>query len=596
MPDKERLRHALDREERLRRRLERARAPTLSGWDKKQIPEQQLTKKNITVNCGWGRLIFGQTFSDTRQLAEVLGRERPGRRDITMYLRDPHVVIAQNPQGVFLDPSHTYRLWLNRYRPPRHQPRGFVVRLLNSRQDAEALCDLYVRQHMVPPNPRFVWENYKSKVLTYLVAEHEATSEIIGGVLGVDHFEAFEDPENGSSLWALAVDAQALEPGIGETLTRHLAEYYKARGRSFMDLSVMYNNQAAIHLYEKLGFIRIPVFALKHKNPYNEPLYIAPAPEESLNPYAAIIIREARRRGIRVDVLDAKAAYFALSFGGRTIVCRESLTELTSAIAMSRCDDKAVTHRVLAAAGLRVPAQTEAGISAENESFLERYGRVVVKPAYGEQGMRISVDIRTKEDLQGAVVSAQCISDRVLLEEFVEGEDLRIIVIDFKVVAAAVRYPPNILGDGWYTIKQLIKKQSRRRAEATGGESKIPLDIETKRCIRDAGYEMDSILPEGVELTVRKTANLHTGGSIHDVTDRLHPKLCEVAVRAAYAIDIPVVGLDLIVPSVEGEEYVLIEANERPGLANHEPQPTAERCIDLLFPQTVRIRELSVAT
>jgi hypothetical protein len=29
---------------------------------------------------------------------------------------------------------------------------------------------------------------------------------------------------------------------------------------------------------------------------------------------------------------------------------------------------------------------------------------------------------------------------------------------------------------------------------------------------------------------------------------------------------------------------VFIEANERPGLANHEPQPTAQRFIDLLFP------------
>ncbi len=55
---------------------------------------------------------------------------------------------------------------------------------------------------------------------------------------------------------------------------------------------------------------------------------------------------------------------------------------------------------------------------------------------------------------------------------------------------------------------------------------------------------------------------------------------------AAQALEIPVVGLDLAVPDVEGPEYAIIEANERPGLANHEPQPTAERFIDLLFPQT----------
>jgi len=87
---------------------------------------------------------------------------------------------------------------------------------------------------------------------------------------------------------------------------------------------------------------------------------------------------------------------------------------------------------------------------------------------------------------------------------------------------------------------------------------------------------------------VRRTANLHTGGTIHDVTDHLHPAITDASVRAAKALDIPVVGLDLIVSSPRRPDYVIIEANERPGLANHEPQPTAQRFIDLLFPQTIR--------
>jgi D-alanine-D-alanine ligase-like ATP-grasp enzyme len=88
-------------------------------------------------------------------------------------------------------------------------------------------------------------------------------------------------------------------------------------------------------------------------------------------------------------------------------------------------------------------------------------------------------------------------------------------------------------------------------------------------------------------LVVRKTANLHTGGTIHDVTADLSPELARAAKEAARALDIPVTGLDFLVPDVTASEYVIIEANERPGLANHEPQPTAERFVDLLFPQTV---------
>ena len=94
----------------------------------------------------------------------------------------------------------------------------------------------------------------------------------------------------------------------------------------------------------------------------------------------------------------------------------------------------------------------------------------------------------------------------------------------------------------------------------------------------------DDVIKEGEVVQVRRTANLHTGGTLHDVTEVLSETLKEAAIRAALALEIPVVGLDFIVPDVSGDEYVIIEANERPGLANHEPQPTAERFIDLLFP------------
>lgn len=568
-------------------RLGRSHMPSLKSWGPPASdPTARELPRNVIVDCGWGRLIFAHTFADNRELADTLRHERTGERDIALYLRDPHVVLALAPQELFLDPSHTYRLWLDRYRPARSQPRGFIMRKFRTLEDAEAINRIFAARHMVPIDPDFLRRNRNSRSLTFFVAEDSKTGRVIGTVAGVDHKRAFDDPENGASLWCLGVDPQTPHPGVGEALVRHLAEHFLARGRSFMDLSVMYDNDQAIKLYEKLGFQRVPVFCVKKKNPINEPLFMGPAPEQALNPYASIIVDEARRRGIAVEVLDVEANYFALTFGGRTIVCRESLSELTSAVAMSRCDDKAVTRRLLARAGLRVPDQVAAAGREENAAFLARHGRVVVKPVRGEQGVGVSVDLTTPEEVEAAVERARQTCDHVLLEQFVEGEDLRIIVIGFQMVAAAARRAPQVVGDGRHTVAELINILSRRRAAATEGESRVPIDDETLRCVKGAGFEMDSVLPKGVTLEVRRTANLHTGGTIHDVTPRLHPRLAEAAERAARAIDIPVVGLDLLVPSVEGPDYVIVEANERPGLANHEPQPTAERFVDLLFPQT----------
>jgi GNAT-family acetyltransferase (TIGR03103 family) len=571
-------------------RIERDRAPSIQSWKRPSEREAEQFESDVVVDCGWGRLIFAHTFSDNLKLAHTLCGEKPGQRDIAMYLGDPHVVISIAPQELFLDPSHTFRLWLDRYQPSASSANGFITRKLLSLDDAKLMNDIYSKRHMVTLNPTFAWAQRNSRVLTYAVAEDCVTGRIIGTVTGIDHVAAFDDPENGSSLWCLAVDPQATQPGVGEALVRFLAEHYQARGRAFMDLSVMHDNHQAIALYEKLGFVRVPVFALKHKNPINEPLFIAPAPEANLNPYAAIIVNEARRRGIAVEVLDEEQNFFSLSFGGRTILCRESLSELTTAVAMSICDDKRVTSRLLAKAGLRVPQQRMAASQQDNEAFLSEHRRIVVKPARGEQGAGVSVDIREPKALATAIERAKAVDAEVILEQLVEGKDLRIIVINYEVVAAAVRKPAQIIGTGRHTIVKLIEKQSRRRSAATGGESRIPLDQETRRSVAAAGHSLDEILPEGEALTVRATANLHTGGTIHDVTARLHPVLAQAAIEAARIINIPVVGLDFVVPHVDGEEYAIIEANERPGLANHEPQPTAERFVDLLFPQTVQQR------
>jgi GNAT-family acetyltransferase (TIGR03103 family) len=253
---------------------------------------------------------------------------------------------------------------------------------------------------------------------------------------------------------------------------------------------------------------------------------------------------------------------------------------------MSRCDDKRVARKVVSDAGIRVPRGRTATFDREDYEFMREVGSVVVKPARGEQGAGITVGVSKPDDLDRAIEWAAKHCPDVIIEERCEGEDLRLVVINGKVIAAAVRRPPEVVGSGTHTIRQLIEAQSRRRSAATHGESVIPVDALTEDTVQEAGWKLDDILPTNERLVVRRTANLHTGGTIVDVTDDINPKLAKVAVDAAEAIGIPVTGIDLMVPDVGEDEYVFIEANERPGLANHEPRPTAQAFVDLLFPRT----------
>src|SRR5690349_16902570 len=414
---------------------------------------------DVVLDLGWGRLVFGQTFGDLRGIVDALRAEEAGERDICIYPRDPHVLVGLAPDELFIDPSYTYRLDLHRYRPRADLIRGVFVRTVTSRAEMDRINEIYARNGMVVGEADVMWRNHRTRAFTYLVAEDRRTGEVVGTVTGVDHELAFGDPEGGTSLWCLALHAQDAPPGTGEALVRVLAERYVARGRAYLDLSVMHDNEGAIRLYRKLGFTRVSAVCVKRKNPINTPLFSARPPGlDDLNPYALIIAEEAMRRGIRVEVTDAGWGELRLSLGGRSVLTRESLSEFTTAVALSRCDDKRVTRRIMERAGVRV---ARGALACEGDldaarGLLAEVGDVVVKPARGEQGRGITVGVRDDAALERAVALALRFCPDVLVEELVAGEDLRVIVIDREVVAAAVRRPAEIVGDGRRTVAELV--------------------------------------------------------------------------------------------------------------------------------------------
>jgi GNAT-family acetyltransferase (TIGR03103 family) len=295
----------------------------------------------VVQDLGWGRLVFGQTCEDPEQFGTALRAEASGRRDIGMYLDAPHVFVALHPQEFFIDPSFTYRIDLTK--PLDYEPApvpGLSVRPVATVEDCAAINQIYLQCRMVPADVDLMWNNSQHEPhMVYLVVTDDDTGAVVGTVTGIDHAQLFGDDENGSSLWCLAVDPTVSRPGVGGLLVRSLIEEFIRRGRRQMDLSVLHDNEGAIALYERMGFIRVPVLGIKRKNAINEKLF-APAKSEEelsqLNPYARIIADEAILRGIAVQVLDAKGGYLKLTHGGTSVVTRESLSELTNAVAMSR--------------------------------------------------------------------------------------------------------------------------------------------------------------------------------------------------------------------------------------------------------------------
>lgn len=170
----------------------------------------------MVLDCGWGRLLFAQTFESNEAIIEALRAEAPASRDILFYVSDPHVLLSQAPQEIFLDPSHTFRLELSNYRAGGRRTRGISIRRAVSEIDADGINAVYAACGMVQLRADFFSCERDNRAVTYFVAQDDATGEIVGTVTGINHQRLFNDPDQGGSLWCLAVHPQARQPGIGE--------------------------------------------------------------------------------------------------------------------------------------------------------------------------------------------------------------------------------------------------------------------------------------------------------------------------------------------------------------------------------------------
>ena len=170
---------------------------SLKHWgDAPEVQNGQAMRANASADCGWGRLIFGQTFDDPKALADELQNEVKGQRDVALYMRDANVVLWQAPQQLFLDPSLTFRLALDGFQPPADAESPFAIRPAASAEDEEAMNRIYRSRGMVPVYPGFLASHLGDDAVSVLVVEDTATGHVVGAVTGVDHKAAFGDPDN----------------------------------------------------------------------------------------------------------------------------------------------------------------------------------------------------------------------------------------------------------------------------------------------------------------------------------------------------------------------------------------------------------------
>ena len=321
---------------------------------------------------------------------------------------------------------------------------------------------------------------------------------------------------------------------------------------------------------------------------------------DRLGPSTGSIVEEAASRGIPWIRLN-KYSLCQLGYGANQKRIQATVTSETSSIGVELACDKEDTKYLLEQAEVEVPR----GDIIRRERSLKEACRyvgfpLVIKPIDGNHGRGITVDIQNYDDALQAFHHAKesSKSGAIIVEKFIEGQDYRLLVINNKLVAAAIRTPAHVIGDGKSTVQELIDEVNKDPRRGYGHENvltQITVNELTKTIIKDAGYTLDSIIDEGEKLILKDTANLSTGGTAEDVTDIVHPANVSMAERISKIIDLDICGIDIMTTDISKPLSetggAVLEVNAGPGFRMHLapttglPRNVAAPVIDKLFPQ-----------
>lgn len=264
----------------------------------------------------------------------------------------------------------------------------------------------------------------------------------------------------------------------------------------------------------------------------------------------------------------ANAQRFDMAFTGRT-------SWMASTVAHNKWKSK----QVLANAAVPVPRgwivrEVDQAVHAV-ESDLG--WPVVIKPSNQELGLGVVVNIPDADTLRRVFDrAAQHGSGNVIVEQYMPGDDHRLLVVNQKFIGAARRVPGRITGDGTRTVRELVDLVNADPRRGTGRYSllkKLLLDDEATDCLAAYGLNFDSVPPAGQTIPLRRIANISSGGTADDLTDVVHPDNRLLAERVARVVGLDIAGIDFITPDISRSWRdvggAVCEVNGQPGFRPH---------------------------
>ncbi|MEG0641236.1 MAG: Mur ligase family protein, partial [Clostridium sp.] len=168
------------------------------------------------------------------------------------------------------------------------------------------------------------------------------------------------------------------------------------------------------------------------------------------------------------------------------------------------------------------------------------------------------------------------VNEKVVIERYIKGRDYRLLVVDKKVVAASLKLPPFITGDGISSIHDLICIENTNPSRGYGHEkplTKILIDDCIINHLASINKDLDTIPGVSERVYLRNNANLSTGGISKDYTDKVCSETIDMVIRAVDAIGLDIAGVDICTKDITKPlnecSGAVLEINAAPGIRMH---------------------------
>ena len=240
------------------------------------------------------------------------------------------------------------------------------------------------------------------------------------------------------------------------------------------------------------------------------------------NTNSQILISASQKLGIKVELLDEEKIKLRLSKNGKTHIVTSKSFGINPSEAIKLTRNKKKVSALLKRHNTPTPKEIEIHSLSELKTKILPPFPLVLKPSEGQKAHDVYINIKDKNTLIKTVKNILEKYDSLIVQEFIDGKDLRFFVLNEKVIGIAQRHPPTLTGNGKNTIEQLIlnhnqcllderQKTNRRLQNRLHNWPRITWHIENQE------LQMSTILPQGKKLEVYPIANFQAGGTVETI-------------------------------------------------------------------------------